>query len=90
MIEYKELLAKELHNEEFKKEYEALSAWARLQSRLILARKQSGLTQAELADKIGIKQSALSRFENNLESSSLTSLARYCRALGIKELTLSF
>jgi DNA-binding XRE family transcriptional regulator len=62
-------------------EYAALDA-------LLAARKAAGLTQAEVAERMGIKPSALSRLEGNLgskkHSPSLETLRKYARACGKK------
>jgi HTH-type transcriptional regulator / antitoxin HipB len=39
---------------------------------VIAQRKQLGLTQAEVADRVGLKQKTISAFENKPESAMLT------------------
>ncbi|MDD5180196.1 MAG: helix-turn-helix transcriptional regulator [Gallionellaceae bacterium] len=50
------------------------------------ARKQTGLTQAEVAARVGMAQSALARIESSLgsrkHSPSLATLRRYTEACG--------
>jgi ribosome-binding protein aMBF1 (putative translation factor) len=54
------------------------------------ARLQSGLSQAELADRIGSKQAVISRLEDaDYEGHSLNILQRIAAALG-KEITIEF
>lgn len=49
-------------------------------------RKRAGITQAELADRIGISRSYLSRIENpnNVQSFSFELFFTICRTLGIQ------
>ena len=51
------------------------------------AREEAGLTQEELAVRIGTKKSAVSRMENHAGDIRLSTLERYAAALG-KSLTL--
>ena len=62
-------------------EFEALDA-------LLRARKHAGLTQAQVAEKMGVKQSSLARVEASLASRShapsLSTLRKYAQAVGCK------
>ena len=49
--------------------------------KLKAARKAAGMTQAELAEKAGVLQKDVSRWENGLEPRALT-LKRLAQALG--------
>lgn len=44
-------------------------------------RKELGYTQEELADKVGISQKTVSKFENGLEEPKITTLAVIADAL---------
>ena len=58
--------------------------------RLIALRQELGLTQSQLADKIGISQQALARLESlNYKGHSLQSLNKIARACG-KKLQINF
>ena len=48
------------------------------------ARKNAGLTQEALADKLNTKKSAISRIENHSEDIRLSTLHHYAEALGKK------
>ncbi|MET0831886.1 MAG: helix-turn-helix transcriptional regulator [Acidimicrobiia bacterium] len=48
------------------------------------ARRRSGLTQAELASRIGTTQSAVARLENDRSATSFDRLARIARACGLE------
>jgi DNA-binding XRE family transcriptional regulator len=53
------------------------------------AREAAGLTQKELADRIGTKKTAISRLENHAEDIKLSTLRKVTHALGRRlELTL--
>lgn len=46
------------------------------------SREQAGLTQEEVARKLGTKKSAISRIENHAEDIRLSTLHKYAKALG--------
>ena len=46
------------------------------------AREEAGLTQEQLALRLGSKKSAVSRIENHAEDIKLSTLERYASALG--------
>jgi len=53
------------------------------------ARKEAGLTQLDVADKLHTQKSAISRIENHSEDVKLSTLERFAAALGKKlEITL--
>lgn len=55
-----------------------------------LARVSKGLTQEQLAKRLGIKQSTLSQWEKNIDRVSFGDVRRLCKVLGIniEEVTL--
>ena len=46
------------------------------------SREMAGLTQEQLAAKLGTKKSAISRIENHAEDIKLSTLEKFARALG--------
>jgi DNA-binding Xre family transcriptional regulator len=53
--------------------------------RLVLERVRAGLTQTELARRLGTSQSYVSKLEDSLDDDlTLGEIDRYCAALGIK------
>jgi DNA-binding XRE family transcriptional regulator len=51
---------------------------------LLEARKKAGLTQVEVAARMGVPQSAVVRLESGMHSPTLTTLTRYAAAIGVK------
>jgi transcriptional regulator with XRE-family HTH domain len=86
MLTHKQLRAKALANAEVKAEFEALSDEYALLDEFLKARAAQGLTQAQVAQKIGTTQSAVARMESGSgkHSPSLATLSRYAEALGCK------
>jgi len=79
------VLRKELlQDKEVAKEYERLKPRYELISQLIGARTKKGLTQGQLAKKIGTKQSAIARLESGNANPSVAFLEKMASALGSK------
>jgi ribosome-binding protein aMBF1 (putative translation factor) len=70
---------------EFAREYEALE----VPFAVIGARARAGLTQEELAERMGTSQSAIARLESGRSRPSTTTLAKLAAATGTK-LRVSF
>ena len=70
-----------LKNPKFKKEYERLQPEYAVISAMIEARIKKGLTQRELADRIGTKQSVISRLESGRANPSVAFLKKFAQAL---------
>lgn len=67
---------------ELKKAYDALGLEFSIIEQVIRKRLEQGLTQKELAQKIGTKQSAISRLEAGNSNPSVAFLNKISRALG--------
>lgn len=50
---------------------------------LLYYRKKSGLTQKEFAEKLGVKNTAVSNWENNQNSIDIETLVKACSIFGI-------
>lgn len=74
---------------EFVREYDALEEEFALAHALIGARAQAGLTQEELAQRMGTTQSAIARMEGGKGRPSTSTLAKVAKATGTK-LRVSF
>lgn len=70
-----------IKNPKLKAEYDRLQPEFTLISALIEARKDKGLTQTQLAQKIGTKQSVISRLEIGQGNPTLEFLKRFAKAL---------
>ena len=81
-IPYKVFKARMLADPEVKHEYEALEAEFAIAKELIRARMRAGLSQAELAERMGTSQSAIARLESGQSLPSTKTLLRYARATG--------
>ena len=66
----------------FKAEYDALEYEFSLACELIEARVRAGLSQAELAQRMGTTQSAIARLESGKAPPSMRTIARIAAATG--------
>jgi len=73
-----------LKDKRIKKNYNELEPEFAVIQMLIAKRIKTGLTQAQLAQKIGTKQSAISRIEQGSYNPSLTFLVKLSNALDAK------
>ncbi|HBP37792.1 MAG TPA: transcriptional regulator [Clostridiales bacterium] len=71
-----------LENSELKNAYDELGPEYTLIVQLIQARIDSGMTQAQLADLVGTKQSDISRLESGAYNPSIGFLRKVARGLG--------
>jgi predicted transcriptional regulator len=79
-----------LANPGVKREFDALEAEFAIASELIRARIRAGLSQAELAERMGTSQSAIARLESGQTLPSTKTLLRFAKATQSKvELRLS-
>ena len=89
-IPFEVFKARMLANPEVKHEYDALEQEFAIASELIRARARAGLSQAELAERMGTSQSAIARLESGQTLPSTKTLIRFAEATGSKvELRLS-
>ena len=88
-MKYKEHLKEQLKDPNFKSEYEALETEYEIIRQIILARNELNMTQKELAERTGIKQSNISRLERGTYNPSLSSLKKIAKGLD-KELHIEF
>lgn len=89
MSEFKELLAEQMKDEEFKREYEALEPEFAIMQAMIDARIAEGMTQKELSERSGIAQGDISKMENGNANPSVKTLQRLAAAMG-KSLKIEF
>jgi ribosome-binding protein aMBF1 (putative translation factor) len=72
-----------LKDPEYKKAYDSLELEFKLIEAIIEQRIKKGLTQKQLAEKIGTKQSAIARFESGTYNPTLSFLKKLAQALGV-------
>jgi DNA-binding XRE family transcriptional regulator len=83
---FKNFKDKALKNTELKAEYDALAPLFDIKKNLISARLAKGITQEQIALKIGTSKSNISRLEslNNTYMPNLGTLMKYAEALGLR------
>lgn len=86
MLTHKELKARALKRADVKSEYDQLDKEFAFLDEFLKARSSAGITQAEVAERIGTTQSAIARLESGSgkHSPSLATLQKYARALGCR------
>jgi len=84
-----QLKQKAFQDPEVKKAYDQLNEEFKLISSLIAMREQSGLTQDEIATRMGTKAPNISRLESGRSNPSIKTLVNYARACGF-QLDLEF
>jgi len=89
MTNFKDFLAEQMENDEFRKEYEALEPEFTIMQAMIEARMAEGLTQKELSLRSGIAQGDISKMENGNANPSIKTLQRLAGAMG-KTLKIEF
>ena len=80
MKSFKDFRRESLENPDVKAAYDALEEEYALARALIQARQMSGLTQAELAERMETTQSAVARWESGKHLPSCQTLQRLARA----------
>lgn len=87
-MNHEDLKAKALQNPEVAEEYEKLEEEFSLLRQMLAARQNAGLTQADIAEKMGTKATAVTRLESSLSSGkhspSLSTLRKYAKAVGCR------
>ncbi|MCH8266487.1 MAG: helix-turn-helix transcriptional regulator [Acidobacteria bacterium] len=84
MSTLKQLKKRWLRNPEFRRAYASLKPEFAIARQLIAARNRAGLSQAEVARKMGTTQSTVARLESGKRLPSVSSLSRYAKAIGCK------
>ena len=80
---------KQLQDPEFKAEYERTRPEFEIMHTLVDARISQNLTQKELAERSGVRQSNISRIENGTCSPTIATLEALANGMG-KKLVVSF
>jgi len=85
-MNHSQLKEKALKKQSVLKEYEALAPEFNLLREMLKARNDAGLSQAEVAERMGTKPPAITRLESSLTSGrhspSIATLKKYAEAVG--------
>ncbi len=86
MLTHEEFKTKMLSNPDVRAEYDNLQEEFSIVDELLKARMTAGLTQTEVAKRMGTKTPAIARLEsgggNKKHSPSITTLRKYAKAVG--------
>ncbi len=88
-IDFQDYLGKQLRNPKIKKYYDQYGKQLEIAYGILQLRKQRGLSQAQLARKIGTSQSNIARIEAGKQNFTLSSLLKIAQALDY-DLEISF
>ncbi|MDD3102117.1 MAG: helix-turn-helix transcriptional regulator [Patescibacteria group bacterium] len=80
-VDFQEYLAEQLKNRKFKKYYDEYGKQLEIAYQILQLRKQRGISQAELAKKIGTKQSNIARMETGQQNLTISMLQEVAKAL---------
>jgi len=84
-MNHKQLKEKALSNESVHEEYASLEPEFNLLREMLRARQDAGLSQADIADRMGTKAPAITRLESSLTSGrhspSIATLKKYAEAV---------
>ena len=83
MRTFDDMLSKQLKDDEFRKEYEAIQPEMDVIRAMIDNRIAQNLTQKELAERTGINQADISKLENGTRNPSLKMLKRLAAGMGM-------
>jgi ribosome-binding protein aMBF1 (putative translation factor) len=75
-VDFQEYLAEKLKNPRFKKYYDEYGKQLEIAYQILQLRKQKKMTQAELAKKIGTKQSDIARMESGQQNFTTDTLQK--------------
>jgi len=84
MLTHRELKRRALARPEVKAEYDRLEEEFALIEECLKARSAAGITQTEVAKRIGTTQSAIARLESGRGEPSISTLRKYASALGCR------
>lgn len=89
MSDFREHLVRKLENSDFKREWDDQASEREVARCVVEARLAEGMSQKELAERSGLKQSNLCRLENGNGNPSVETLEKIARGLG-RKLRISF
>lgn len=83
-IPFEEIKARLMQNPKVRAEYEALAPEFEISAELVKARRRAGLSQSQLASRMGTSQSTIARLESGQTLPSTKTLLRFAKATGSK------
>lgn len=89
MDDFDKYLKEQLGDPKFKKEWDDSEMEYQLMMMVLKARNEQNLTQSELAERTGIRQSNISRIEKGQAMPSISTLNKIAHGLG-KQLQIKF
>lgn len=81
-VDFDDLLKEKLKNPEFKRHYNEYGKQLEIAYQILKLRKKKHISQAQLAKKIGTKQSNVARMETGQQNFSVDILEKIAGALG--------
>ena len=84
MSDFRKHLEQSLEVPDFKQEWDAQAAEREVMRKIVQARTEAGMTQAELAKACGMKPANLCRLENGNGNPSVATLDKIAHGLGRK------
>jgi len=86
MLTHKEVKSRALARDDLRAEFDKLEEEFAFLDEFLKARAAAGISQAEIAERMGTTQSAVARLESGRgkHSPSLATLRKYARALGYR------
>ena len=83
-LDFDTYLQEQLKDPEFRSEYDALEPEFAIMRAMVNARKNTGMTQKQLAEKTGINQADISTLEHGSGNPSLRTLQRLAAGMGMR------
>lgn len=83
-LDFDTYLQEQLKDPEFRSEYDALEPEFAIMRAMVNARKNTGMTQKQLAEKTGINQADISKLEHGSGNPSLRTLQRLATGMGMR------
>lgn len=80
----KEVKAEMLADAATRAEYDAMAGEFEISRELVAARSRAGLTQGEVAERMGTTQSVIARLESGRSAPSMRTVQRYAQAVGAR------
>ena len=87
-LSFETLRRRWMRDPRFRAEYERIGTDMELAFTLTEARRKAGLTQAELATRMGTSQAAVARIESGRGTPKWSTIERYARAVGARPVVL--